>query len=115
MADDEMIPVAFDRRISEEVIEVRVVGQPGGLRDGRVVVHELAEEAERVRLAKSLRSKIVQLHLKGVCFVMERGNRTLKLRIKHRQCLSSGQTGPKGLRRRAPHMPKLGAGPRGRG
>ncbi len=41
-----MVAVAVDRRVGDEVVEVRVVRERGGVDCRRVVVHELAKEAE---------------------------------------------------------------------
>ncbi len=47
-ADEQMIPIAFDGRIGDEVVQVRVMRQRGCVDGCRVVVQKLTEEAERL-------------------------------------------------------------------
>ena len=48
VADQEVVAVAVDGGIRDEVVQVRVVREPGGIDHGWRVVHQLAEEAEGV-------------------------------------------------------------------
>ena len=57
VADQQVVAVAVDRGVGDEVVQVRVVREPGGVHDGRVVVHELAEEPERLALLQGVRGQ----------------------------------------------------------
>ena len=49
-ADEKVIAVAFDRRVRDEVVEIAVRRRGHSIRDRRVVVQKLPEEAERLLL-----------------------------------------------------------------
>ena len=57
VADQQVVAVAVDGGVRDEVVQVRVVREPRGIDDGRVVVHELAEEPERLRLRAGARDR----------------------------------------------------------
>ena len=83
--DVQMAAVALHRRIRDEVIEVRVVGQCRAGDLVRRVVDQPSEEDKRFRLGQSGRMDAVgQLHLEGVCLVMQPGDGELELVLEHR-------------------------------
>ena len=57
VADQQVVSVAVDGGIRDEVVQVRVVREPRGVHHGRVVVHELAKEAERLGLLQARRDR----------------------------------------------------------
>jgi hypothetical protein len=71
-----MIPVAFDGRVGDEVIEVRVVRQ-FSCRNG-VVVDKLPEEAERVALSEARKTEFTGLDLECIGLVVESADRAIE-------------------------------------
>src|SRR5688572_10014641 len=75
--DEQVIPVAFDGRIRDEVIEVRVVGESRS-RNG-VVVDKLPEEAECVALSEAAKTEFTRLDLERIGLVVESADRANEL------------------------------------
>ena len=57
VADQQMVAVAVDGGIGDEVVQMRVVREPRGIHDGRFVVHQLAEESKRLALAEGVQGR----------------------------------------------------------
>jgi hypothetical protein len=74
-----VIAVAVDGGIRDEVVQVRVVREPGGIDHGWRVVHQLTEETEGVLLLETRRSKVTDLHLECLRLVVERPDRPVQL------------------------------------
>ena len=87
-ADHEVIAVAVDGRIGDEVIEMRVVRQGRCRHRRRVVVHKLAEEGERLVLRQPLRAKVAQLHVERLGLVVQRGDGAIEVCLKQRECVA---------------------------
>jgi hypothetical protein len=69
-ADLQVVSVALHCRIADEVVDMRVVPQRGGVDDGFVVVHQFAKEPKRPRLRQLCEPDVVQLNLERVRFVV---------------------------------------------
>ena len=76
-----VVAMAIDRRVGNEIIEMRVVRRPSGLYDGRRVVHELPEEAERICLGEPSGSEIADLYLEALRLVLQCTDCTIKFRF----------------------------------
>ena len=66
-----------------------VVREVRGVNDHRVIVHELSEEPEGLRLGQPLQDNVAQLHVQGARLVMERGDGAIEFRLKERDGLPS--------------------------
>ena len=115
LADLQVVAVALDRRIRDEIIQMGVVREVRGVHDRGVIVHELSEEPEGLRLGQPLQDNVAQLHVQGARLVMERGDGAIEFRLKEGDRLSSREPLPDRLRRPPPEILQGGAGADGRG
>src|SRR5688572_17549608 len=81
VSDDQVVAMTIDRRVAHEIIEIRVVRQPSGLYDGRCIVHELSEEAERVCLGEPSGGEIADLHLEALRLVLQSTDCAIEFRF----------------------------------
>ena len=100
VADQQVVAVAVDGGVGDEVVQVRVVREPGGVDDGRFVVHELAEEPEGLALLKARRAKVADLHLETLSLVVQRPDGSIEFRINELQRSIGRQPGAESLARR---------------
>ena len=110
MADHEVIALAVDRRIRDEVVEVRVVGEAGGVGRLGIVVDEAPEEAERLRLRQADRAEVRQLHLERLRLVVQRADGSVEFALEERQRVRRREPAAKRLPGAPPQVPKLRAG-----
>src|SRR5262249_48136318 len=95
VSDEQMLPVTFDGRIRDEVIEVRVVGE-SPFRNG-VVVDKLSEEAERVALSEAAKTEFTCLDLERIGLVVERADRAIELDFEQLDRLLAREPSPESL------------------
>ena len=100
VADQQMVSVTVDRGVGDEVVQVRVVREPGGVHDGGFVVHELAEEPERLALLKARRAKVADLDLEALSLVVQRPDGSIEFRINELQRSIGREPGAESLARR---------------
>jgi hypothetical protein len=100
----QVIAVAVDGGIRNEIIEVCVVGEAGRCGGRGIAVHELSEEPEGIRLGESFRADVAQLHLERLRLVMECSNRPVQFRFKQRHRMTGRQPGQERFLWRAPEM-----------
>ena len=106
VADRQVIAVAVDRRVSDEIIQVRVMRERRRGYCRRVVVDEVAEESEGVGFPEPFKAEVAQLHLDGVGLVMECPNRPIEFRFDEGECLARGQPAAHRVLRCTPKVPK---------
>ena len=109
VADQQVVSVAVDRGVGDEVVQVRVVREPGGVHDGRFVVHELAEEPERLALLKACRAKVADLDLETLSLVVQRPDGSIEFRINELQRSIGREPGAESLARPFPQAAKPSA------
>ena len=83
ITDEQMVPVALDRRVRHEVVQVRVVSQPCRVDHGLRVVDEAPEEPERLRLRQSDGPEIAHLNLERLRLVLQGGDCPIQLGFEH--------------------------------
>ena len=106
VADRQVIAVAVDRRVRDEVIQVRVMGERRRGYRRQVVVDEAAEESEGVGFPKPFKAEVAQLHLDGFGLVMECPNRPIEFRFDEGERLAGGQPAAHRVLRGTPEVPK---------
>src|SRR6476660_8802851 len=104
-----MVPVAVDRGVGDEIVQVRVVREPSGVHDGRFVVHELAEEPEGLALLKACRAKVADLDLETLSLVVQRPDGPIEFRVNELQRSIGREPGAESLARPFPQAAKPSA------
>src|SRR4030095_3772575 len=63
ITDQQMVPVAVDGGIGDEVVQMRVMRQARGIHHGGFVVHQLTKESKRLVLAQTRWTEVADLDL----------------------------------------------------
>ena len=111
IADQQMVPVALDRRVRHEVVQVRVVSQARRVDHCWRIVDEAPEEPERLRLRQPHGPEVAHLNLECLRLVVQRRDGPIQLGFEHSDGFVWRQPrterGPGGL----PEPAKLGRPP----
>ena len=67
--------------IPDEIIQMRVIRQRGGIDDRRVVVHQLPEEAEDVRLGEPFHTELAKLDMNRFSLAMQCGDDAIEFDV----------------------------------